>query len=133
MKYPQKLMLLAAMLTLPVAVPTAAIAQSHDNRWQGDQDSNWDPSRHYDSDRPRRELSDKDRVYRGSDGRYYCKRSDGTTGLVLGAVGGGVLGNVIGGGLLGTVLGGAGGALLGKHLDKKHDSEQNAKNGYVCD
>ena len=35
-----------------------------------------------------RRLGPNDEVYRGSDGRYYCKRSDGTTGLVIGAVGG---------------------------------------------
>ena len=29
-------------------------------------------------------LSETDRVYRGHDGRYYCRRSDGTTGLILG-------------------------------------------------
>jgi hypothetical protein len=131
MKYPQTL-LLAAALALPAAIPTQAIAQPDDNRWQGDHDSNWDPSRHYE-EHDRRWIDHNERVYRGSDGRYYCKRSDGTTGLVLGAVGGGIIGNVLGGGLLGTVLGAGGGALLGKHLDKQHDSEQNARNGYVCD
>ena len=50
--------------------------------------------------------------------RTYCKRNDGTTGLVIGAVGGGVLGNVIGGGTLGTLLGAGGGALLGRSIDR---------------
>ena len=48
------------------------------------------------------------RVYRGGDGRYYCRRNDGTTGLIVGAAIGGLLGNRIdngGSGLLGTLIG----------------------------
>ena len=68
-----------------------------------------------------RQLSRNDQIYRGSDGRYYCKRNDGTTGLIVGAVGGGVLGNLIapgGSGTIGTLLGAAGGALLGRSIDR---------------
>jgi outer membrane lipoprotein SlyB len=60
-------------------------------------------------------------VYRGNDGRYYCKRSDGTTGLILGAAGGGILGNVIDGGrsrTVGTLIGGALGALAGRSVEQ---------------
>src|SRR3546814_12385711 len=46
--------------------------------------------------RHERRMNRNDRVYRGNDGRYYCKRDDGTTGLVIGAVAGGVLGNLFG-------------------------------------
>lgn len=83
----------------------------------------YDAARHYRDD-PRyreRRLAHNDEVYRGSDGRYYCKRSDGTTGLVIGAIGGGVLGNVIDGGrnrVGGTLIGGALGALLGRSIDQ---------------
>ncbi|MCE3520049.1 hypothetical protein LXJ58_35430, partial [Escherichia coli] len=42
---------------------------------------------------PRR-LTRNDRIYRGNDGRYYCRRSDGTTGLIIGGLAGGALGNV---------------------------------------
>ena len=85
--------------------------------------TNYDASRYYRDD-PRyteRRLGDQDEVYRGSDGRYYCKRSDGTTGLIVGAIGGGVLGNVIDGGrnrVGGTLIGGALGALLGSSIDR---------------
>ncbi len=61
------------------------------------------------------------RSYRGSDGRYYCKRNDGTTGLIVGAAGGAILGNVIDGGrnrTAGTLIGGALGAILGQQVDK---------------
>lgn len=123
---------LAAMITTPIAVPTAALAQP--DRWHGDRDNGWDPAHHYrhGNYRPRR-LGPDDRIYRGSDGRYYCKRSNGTTGLVLGAVGGGLIGNALGGGTLGTLLGAGGGALLGKNLDQKHDAAQNRRNGYRCE
>lgn len=66
-----------------------------------------------------RRLSYNDRVYRGQDGRYYCRRNDGTTGLVIGALGGGVLGNAIAPGgskTLGAVIGGGLGALLGQQI-----------------
>jgi hypothetical protein len=83
----------------------------------------YDASRYYRDD-PRyteRRLSSDDEVYRGSDGRYYCKRSDGTTGLIVGAAGGAVLGNIIDGGrnrAAGTLIGGALGAILGQQVDK---------------
>ena len=63
-----------------------------------------------------RNMSNDDRVYRGQDGRYYCRRSDGSTGLVVGAIAGGVAGNIIAPGdskTLGTVLGAIGGAAIG--------------------
>lgn len=61
------------------------------------------------------------RIYRGSNDRYYCRRSDGTTGLIVGAALGGVLGNQIdrgGSNLLGTLIGGGAGALLGREIDR---------------
>ena len=63
-----------------------------------------------------RQMAQDDRVYRGRDNRYYCRRSDGTTGLVVGAAVGGVAGNLIAPGdskTLGTVLGAIGGAAIG--------------------
>lgn len=79
--------------------------------------------RYYRDDSRYREyrLSRNDRIYRGRDGRYYCRRSDGTTGLIVGGVAGGLLGNVIAPGgseLLGTVLGAAAGAAVGASVDK---------------
>lgn len=66
-------------------------------------------------------LSSNDRVWRGNDGRYYCKRKNGTTGLIIGAAAGALLGRELDGGrsrTLGTILGGAGGALLGREIDR---------------
>lgn len=89
-----------------------------DYRWRGERD--WDPSRSYRSGNYReRRISRNDQIYRGRDGRYYCRRNDGTTGLVVGAAAGGLLGGIVGGGdLLGVLLGGAGGALAGREIDK---------------
>ena len=79
--------------------------------------------RYYRDDRRYRErrLSRNDRIYRGQDGRYYCRRPDGTTGLIVGGIAGGVLGNIIAPGdsrTLGTILGAAGGAVAGRAIDR---------------
>lgn len=69
---------------------------------------------------PRR-LSRNDRVWRGRDGRYRCRRDNGTTGLVIGAAVGGLAGHEIAGGgdkVLGTLLGAVGGGLLGRAIDR---------------
>lgn len=60
--------------------------------------------------------------WRGRDGRTYCRKSNGTTGLIVGGVGGALAGRAIdtrGDRATGTILGAAGGALLGKEIDSK--------------
>jgi hypothetical protein len=57
-------------------------------------------------------------AWRGRDGRYYCHRSDGTTGLLIGGVGGAIAGGAIGGDALGAVVGAGAGALLGHTIDR---------------
>jgi hypothetical protein len=89
-------------------------------------ETDYDAARYY-RDGPQyaeRRLGAEDEVYRGSDGRYYCKRSDGTTGLIVGGAAGGVLGNVIDGGrhrTAGTLIGGALGALAGRAIEQNND------------
>ena len=61
------------------------------------------------------------RYWRGNDGRYYCHRSNGTTGLIVGAAGGALLGRAIdrhGERTTGTVLGAAIGGLLGRQITR---------------
>jgi hypothetical protein len=68
-----------------------------------------------------RRLSRYDRVYRGNDGRYYCRRSDGTTGLIIGAGVGALIGNSLDNGrssLLGTLIGAGAGAAVGSQIDR---------------
>lgn len=62
------------------------------------------------------------RVWRGENGQYHCRRSNGTTGMLIGAAGGALLGREIAGRYgdrtLGAILGAAGGALLGREIAK---------------
>jgi len=61
------------------------------------------------------------RTWRGQDGRYYCRKKNGTTGLIIGGAAGALIGRSMDRGYdrtLGTVLGAAGGALLGREIDR---------------
>jgi hypothetical protein len=65
------------------------------------------------------------KIWRDSDGRYRCKRSNGTTGLIVGAAGGALVGRAIdtnGERATGTILGAAAGALLGRSIDRSRVS-----------
>jgi Glycine zipper 2TM domain len=82
-------------------------------------DGEYDQYGRYAEPRP---ISRNDQVWQGRDGRYYCRRSNGTTGLVIGAVGGALVGRAIdtrGDRTLGTLLGAAGGALLGREIERR--------------
>ena len=79
------------------------------------------PDRYYRSGYEPIRVTRNTRIYRGYDDRYYCRRSDGTTGLIVGAALGGLLGNQLdrgGSNLLTTLLGGGAGALLGREIDR---------------
>lgn len=68
-----------------------------------------------------RQVNRGDRVWRGDDGRYYCQRENGTTGLIIGAAGGALLGREIdrrGDRTLGTVIGAAVGGLIGREIER---------------
>jgi hypothetical protein len=61
------------------------------------------------------------KVWRDSHGRLRCKRSNGTTGVIVGAAGGALLGRAIdthGERATGTILGAAAGALVGRSIDR---------------
>ncbi len=126
----------AAILAIPAA-PAAADpprwAPAHGYR---DNDRHWDDDdddRRYDrreyrrvyDDRGRyiepRRISRNDRVWRGDDGRYHCRRDNGTTGLIIGAAGGALIGREVdsrGDRTVGTILGAAIGGLLGREIDR---------------
>jgi hypothetical protein len=91
------LALSAASLTVPaaVALPETAMAQSA-GTYRG-------------------------KVWRGTDGRVYCRKPSGTTGLLVGGAAGALAGRAIdqrGERTTGTVLGAAVGALLGRHVQR---------------
>jgi uncharacterized protein YcfJ len=61
------------------------------------------------------------KVWKDSHGRWRCKRSNGTTGLIVGAAGGARVGRAIdthGERATGTILGAVGGALIGRSIDR---------------
>jgi hypothetical protein len=102
--------LAAAGLSLP-AVPAAADpppwAPAHGKRAKD--------ARHYYT------SANGVRYWQGDDGRYYCRRDNGTTGLIVGAAAGALAGRAIdtsGERATGTILGAAAGALLGREIDR---------------
>jgi len=87
------LALSAATLTVPVMVPAPAQARDgyHGKTW------------------------------RDSQGRLRCKRSNGTTGLIVGGAAGALAGRAIdtrGERATGTILGAAAGALIGREVER---------------
>ena len=61
------------------------------------------------------------KTWRGSNGRVYCRKPNGTTGLIVGGAAGALAGRAIdshGSRATGTILGAAVGALLGRHVQR---------------
>lgn len=97
-----------ALTLVPMATPAMAQGRGYD---RGYEDGRRDAER----------INRNTRVWRGEDGRYYCRRSNGTTGLIIGAAGGALAGRAIdtrGERATGTILGAAAGALLGREIDR---------------
>ena len=67
------------------------------------------------------------REWRGRDGRYYCKKPNGTTGLVVGGVAGALVGRTVdtrGDRSIGTLLGAAAGAVAGREIDRSSSKKR---------
>lgn len=93
--------LIIALCAASVAVPVTFVA----------------PTDQAEARRDRREY----REWRGRDGRTYCRKPDGTTGLVVGAVGGALIGRTIdtrGDRTLGTLGGAVLGGLAGREIER---------------
>ncbi|WP_343518903.1 glycine zipper 2TM domain-containing protein [Sphingomonas sp.] len=116
----KKLMIAASAAAM--AVTGACTNYGYDDRPGYASDDYWDAPRYYrEGSYEERRLAREDRIYRGRDGRYYCRRSDGSAGLIVGAAAGGLLGNVLAPGgskTLGTILGAVGGAAIGSTADR---------------
>ncbi|MDE2596843.1 MAG: glycine zipper 2TM domain-containing protein [Sphingomonadales bacterium] len=118
-----KTLILAAAMAA-VAVPAAPAfadppswAPAHGRRAHDRHAMYDDRGRYYEPQR----LERGDRIWRGRDGRYYCRRNNGTTGLIVGGAVGALVGRSLDGGrdrTVGTVIGLAGGALLGREIDR---------------
>lgn len=64
-------------------------------------------------------------VWRDRHGRYRCRRSNGTTGLIIGAAGGALVGRALDGGrnhTTGTIVGAVAGALVGREVQRSSRS-----------
>ena len=93
----RKMILALSAATLAVPAVTATPAFAHDHRASSSQS------------------------WRGSDGRMYCRKPNGTVGLVVGGAAGALVGREIdkrGSRTTGTVLGAAVGALVGRHVQR---------------
>ena len=110
----------AATLTVPagpVLADPPAHAPAHGKRAK-DRAAIYDANGYYIT--PRR-ISRDSRIWRGRDGKYYCKRDNGTTGLVIGAGVGALAGHELAGSgdkTLGVLLGAAIGGVLGRAIDR---------------
>ena len=103
--------LAAAMLALPLMAP--AQAAKNDRRE--------DHSRYYDQ-----QGNYSGPTWRGSDGRMYCRKRDGTTGLIVGAAAGALIGRSIdrrGDRTTGTVVGAVAGAVIGREIERSSRCE----------
>ena len=114
---------LAATVTLGGMAATPAAAQDY-GRGYYEREYRDDGYRGYRGDRGYREDRGYRRDYRGYRNRSYRRCSSGTTGTILGAVAGGLLGGEIGRGssyrgrsTTGTIIGAGAGALLGREVD----------------
>jgi hypothetical protein len=126
----RRLLTCSAILSLAmVGLVPATPALAHDRDWDG-----YDQHQSYHGDRyARRGYDDRayrsDRSYRGDRGyRYRGNRSrcgNGTTGLIVGGVVGGLLGRAVvgdhGDRTAGLIVGGGAGALAGRAIDKSDD------------
>lgn len=103
----------AAGLVLPAATPAMA------------DPPRWAPAHGYrakQAQQPRYYTSGNGiRYWRDDSGRYRCRRSDGTVGLIVGAAAGALVGRAVdtrGERATGTILGAAAGALLGRQIQR---------------
>jgi hypothetical protein len=106
------------------ALPAAAEAQSrygyssrYDNRYYGQQ--------RYDQGYDRRYANQRyydQRAYNGGYYNHYRQRCSGSTGTIIGAIAGGLLGNEVAGRrgdrTLGAIIGAGAGALAGRAIDR---------------
>ena len=111
------IILAAGAMTLPIAAPVQADPPPHAPAYgKRAKDRIYNDRGHYLE--PRR-LSRNDRVWRGDDNRYYCRRDNGTTGLVIDAGVGALAGAELARDkTLGAVIGGVAGGLIGREIDR---------------
>lgn len=111
----------AVALSALTAFPAAAEAQSYRG---GYYDNSRNHYRGYDRRDDRRYYNQRYYNQRQYDRRYrshYGQRCSGSTGTILGAIAGGLIGREVAGRgdrTIGTIIGGAAGALAGRSIDR---------------
>lgn len=105
-----------ALAMVASALPLAPALADHDRGRHGHRGGYYEnqPQRNYRTD-------NGIRYWQGDDGRNYCRKPNGTTGLLIGGVAGALIGRSIdtrGDRAVGTILGAAGGALLGREVER---------------
>ena len=66
-------------------------------------------------------------TWRGRDGRYRCRRSNGTTGLIVGGAAGALIGRAVdtrGERTTGTIVGAVAGALVGREVQRSRSARR---------
>lgn len=124
---------LTALAVAVPAMPSVAMAQSHHSRYERDYRDGYNYRQDRRQDRRYAHYYDQRGYYsgptwRGRNGQNYCRRSDGSTGLLIGAVGGALVGRTIdsrGDRTAGTLLGAVIGGLLGNSIER--DGNRNGR------
>ena len=109
--------ILTAVLTAAAATSSPALADHGRYGWNND--GYYQNVRH--RERHYHRTDNGIRYWQGDNGRYYCRRPNGTTGLLIGGVAGALIGRSIdtrGDRAVGTILGAAGGALIGREVER---------------
>lgn len=120
MKIRKTILATVLVATAALGLPSAAWADGHGRGWHRKYDGDHDHRRWRKYERRHHHYSDSRRSY-GYDRPYRCKRSSGTTGLILGGAAGALLGREVdryGDRAPGTIIGAGAGALIGREIDR---------------
>jgi hypothetical protein len=98
-----------------------------DGAYQDDADQDVDMDVDQDVDDVDQDGADPGQTWQGEDGRSYCRRSDGTTGLIVGGGAGALVGRGIdshGRRGTGTIIGAIAGALVGTAIERSANEQR---------
>lgn len=123
----------ALALAIPATLATGAVPAAAVTAWQPaathSQSADQYRQRYYPGSYGQRAYAEpvyaNTPVWRGEDGRYYCRKKNGTTGMIIGGAAGALAGRAIAGrgsNTLGMIVGGAAGALLGREIQRNSSS-----------
>ena len=109
------------------AYPDDAFAMAPDYGDNEDQGGFEDAGPPPEEDETDQEEADQDQTWQGEDGRSYCRRSDGSTGLIVGGGAGALVGRGIdshGRRGTGTIIGAIAGAVIGSAIERSANEQR---------